>query len=384
MRNKIMRTMVIGVVAAVFCTALIGCGNDSKATQGTETSKQTEVPEVLAADDKQAEIPQTFQETINGVKFDLQVESPQNLDTGNIYHSTAVLQKPEKDKAVETFSMGRALIEERNEQGSGENGEAYESFSGRLEDNSTLYTGVTLTYNTDFFEKIYNAFHMEKTYLYNADKYPKDRIFDFATPDQAMEKVKTMINSSGYNLSEADYIYYALDYETLQQEETVTDKSGNFVEGQNTWNAEDNCYYICAEQASQGIPVYYGSQDFPQDYDENKPIQAVYSAAGLQRLDVAQIYNFELNDEKVLFTDFHTAAEKIATKYGDILTGADYTVKRAKLYQYPVKDADGNYRTHFVWMFETHETGTDSETGEAFENVLFTLIDAETGEEVAI
>ena len=62
-----------------------------------------------------------------------------------------------------------------------------------------------------------------------------------------------MINRCGYELGETNYEYYALDAETMQQQEIIADKAGdNSISEPREWNKEDDCYYFLQNRYMKG------------------------------------------------------------------------------------------------------------------------------------
>ncbi|HBA70496.1 MAG TPA: hypothetical protein DCZ40_14240, partial [Lachnospiraceae bacterium] len=336
---------------------------------------ETEQREDKAVLESATEFPENMKEIINEVEFDLKVEVPENVDLNTIKKSIAVRQIPKADNIINIFAENKNVADEYRGEFEGENSVMYDTYYAKYDDESLISIDTTLVYSTPFFEKIHSAFHVEDGELYNADKYLLPTL-NFQSPEVCFEEVKKLINQSGYELGECHYEYFSLDYNTMQQEESHVEMEGKNIESEKSiWTEEDDCYYFFAEQLHDGIPVYFGEQDFPQDSIENRPIQAVCSKDGLKRLDVAKVYTFETTDENIKLKQFDEIAQKVADKYGNILTGAKYTATRAKLYQMPVKTSAGKYEVKTVWLFEVFETGIDSETGEDFKNVLYTCID---------
>lgn len=330
------------------------------------------------------EFPKSYKNIVNNVLFDLNVEVSEKADLENLVQYYAKRQYPDSEAVRTVFTPKKTIQEENKSIGTGEDGGKFENVYRKFEDGSSLATGNTFLYATPFNEDVHNAFRFTETFLCNADRYSQDEVFAFASPDEAFQEITEKINASGYTLGEMEYVYYALDAVTMEKEEVEYSKSGEMIEGAGReWTEEDNSYYIFAEQMLGGLPVYCGYQDFPEDSLENKPIQALYSSRGIERLDVFQIYTFTGTEEKLYLSEFDKAIECVAYKYGNILTDAEYVVTRAKLYWKPIKAASGNYYLRPVWLFEVHETGNDSETGENFENVIYTFVDAVTGEEVS-
>lgn len=369
-------SIFLGIILSTILV-LGGCSteNNQIITENNAEEKLTE----------NVELPQSMDQEINGVGFKLEkIEIPENLDLNNIKKSTANRQIPDIENTIKTVGEGKNSLEEYKDQFEGENGVKYDTYYVKYEDGSLISIDTTLVYSTPFFEKIHNSFRIENTSLYNAEQYTI-RTHEFNTAEGCFDEIKTKICSCGYQPGNCNYEYYALDFDTMQQEELLMDKSGeeNVLENDN-WSSEDNCYYFFAEQIHDGIPVYTGEQDFPSDDLSNRPIQAVYSKDGLKRLDITKLYTFENLDESVTLKNFEDITNKVAEKYGNILTNAKYTVTRAKLYQMPEKAENGEYEVKVVWLFEIKESGTDSETGENYENTLYTCVDVETGEEVPI
>ncbi len=168
----------------------------------------------------------------------------------------------------------------------------------------------------------------------------------------------------------------------MAKEYRALDKSGNEISADGlSWGAENDCYFFAAVQQHEGLPVYFGSQDFPEDSESNRPVQVLYSAGGIERLEVSRLYSFSEPGDAVSLLDFGTVAETVSKKYGDVI-GASYTVKRAKLYKMPVKLADGTYDVKIAWLFEVTESGTDSDTGKEYEYTQYMFVDAADGTEV--
>ncbi len=366
------------LLTVVTLGSLAGCaGQAAAAPEGAAqkpgepgaSQEQAEMPEVT-------QLPETMKKEINGVEFDLELEVPEALDLNGIKRSTATRQAPKMDAVAGRIEESKTLVEERGTpEGEGSDSNSYYAM---YEDNSMVSLNTTMTYSTPFFEKIHNSFREE-----NTDKYTEEKAA-FGTPEECFEKLMGEMAQFGYPLEDCDYAYYTLDYATMEQEEVITDKSGEAAVSDSAWSEQDDCYYFFAEQVHDGIPVYFGEQNFPQDTLENRPLQAVYSSAGLQRLDAGRLYQFTSTGEQARLADFEEIAGRIADKYGNILTGASYKAVRAKLYQMPVDTGSGAYEVKLVWLFEVIESGKDSETGEDFANTLYTCIDAETGEEVVI
>lgn len=383
---KVRKNMIAIMLLA--CVGCMGCakeqpktdaGNESKSEDTRNTENGTESGNTGSAAGKQ-DFPEKFQESVNGVTFDTVIQISEEAELGNLHQVTATLQQPDIGKAKAMFSEGKTVTEERNETGSGEDGIEYPSYTANYEDGAFLRASTVLVYSTPVFEKVYGAFRLDNDY--NADKYSKDAVMEIGDPRTIFDTVLKNINGAGYQLEETAYDYYALDHETMEKEYRAFDKSGQEL-GADTlsWGAENDCYFFTAVQQHEGLPVYFGSQDFPEDGESNRPIQVLYSADGIERLEVSRLYSFSEPGETVSLLDFGTIAETVSKKYGDVI-GASYTVKRAELYKMPVKQVGSTYDIKIVWLFEVTESGVDSDTGKEYEYTQYMFVDAADGTEV--
>ncbi len=370
------------LTAALLSLCSVGCGEESFQADAeneisAEDTAQTE------RDVPQPDFPERFEETIDGVVFDMDLRISEEADMENLHTMTAALQQPdiEKDKAV--FAEGKTIVDEQKETGSGEDGTEFPCYTANYEDDTFLNISTNVTYShTPVFEKINGAFRLYSHY--NAERYAKDAVLEAGDPEMMFERVLKNIRDAGYELENAAYDYYALDHETMAEEFMMLDKTGEALRTEGiSWGAEDDCYFYTAVQLQEGLPIYFGSQDFPEDEESNRPIQALCSADGLERLDISRLYSFSEPGDAVSLLDLDTVVKTVSKKYADII-GPSFTVKRAELYKMPVKSADRTYDVKIVWLFEVLETGNDSDTGEKYEYTQYMFVDAVDGTEVLI
>ena len=301
----------------------------------------------------------------------------------NLHTMTAALQQPDIEKVKAVFAEGKTIVDEQKETGSGEDGTEFPCYTANYEDDTFLNISTNVTYShTPVFEKINGAFRLYSHY--NAERYAKDAVLEAGDPEMMFERVLKNIRDAGYELENAAYDYYALDHETMAEEFMMLDKTGEALRTEGiSWGAEDDCYFYTAVQLQEGLPIYFGSQDFPEDEESNRPIQALCSADGLERLDISRLYSFSEPGDAVSLLDLDTVVKTVSKKYADII-GPSFTVKRAELYKMPVKSADRTYDVKIVWLFEVLETGNDSDTGEKYEYTQDMFVDAVDGTEVLI
>ena len=328
--------------------------------------------------------PDKYTNEQNGVTFETVIDVPEKLDFSKIKTGVAKLQYPISEQAMSEIAAD-STIAHQDISSIEWKGKKIDVSYYTFEDGSTLNLDTALTYTTPYFYNVLNAFRVEKTEAFNADNYSQENNFDYVSSGDAFQYILDIINRCGYELEETNYEYYALDAETMQQQEIAANKLGdNSSSEPREWSKEDDCYYFFAEQMYEGLPIYYGNQMFPDDGVTNRPVQAVYSSRGLERLYVNNVYRITEAGEAVSLLGFDELAEKIANKYGDLLTSSSYYVNRAKLYHMPVATSAEDYELRPVWLFEIHEKGIDSETGSEYETTVYTFLDAQTGEEVTV
>ena len=370
------------LTAALLSLCSVGCGEESFQADAeneisAEDTAQTE------RDVPQPDFPERFEETIDGVVFDMDLRISEEADMENLHTMTAALQQPDIEKVKAVFAEGKTIVDEQKETGSGEDGTEFPCYTANYEDDTFLNISTNVTYShTPVFEKINGAFRLYSHY--NAERYAKDAVLEAGDPEMMFERVLKNIRDAGYELENAAYDYYALDHETMAEEFMMLDKTGEALRTEGiSWGAEDDCYFYTAVQLQEGLPIYFGSQDFPEDEESNRPIQALCSADGLERLDISRLYSFSEPGDAVSLLDLDTVVKTVSKKYADII-GPSFTVKRAELYKMPVKSADRTYDVKIVWLFEVLETGNDSDTGEKYEYTQYMFVDAADGTEVLI
>ena len=109
------------------------------------------------------------------------------------------------------------------------------------------------------------------------------------------------------------------------------------------------------------------------DSPDNAPVQAIYSARGLESLTIDYIYNFKNEQNTVALKPFDEIASVVEEKYDNILNDVNYEVTRAKLYERVYTGEDQKYAEEPIWYFEVMENGS---------NKTVMLVNAETGKEI--
>ncbi|MFP3155226.1 hypothetical protein LQZ18_12540 [Lachnospiraceae bacterium ZAX-1] len=379
-------------LAAFFISGVLlaACGKNADLMNRIDDREKNETNEKASKETNGQDIqsletihfPREYKNVIKNVTFDTVLVIPENLEQSQLKKSTAIVQMPDATKAIELFASGKKVLESDKNKGTGDNGTTYDTLYNTYEDGSAIYVDTNFGYSTPFEDKIRTVFRLDGELEPTESQFSKDKNFAFLNAEQAFFKIRESMNHIGYELSDCSYDYYALEHQVLEKQTLQKD---DFKETETSkWNDQDDSYYFFGEQMHQGIPVYYGMRDFPQDDENQRPIQAIYSANGIEMLRLNALYRFQTGEEAVSLSDFETIATNVANKYGNLLTSAAYQVKRAKLYQIPVKSATGEYEVKIGWFLEIEESGFDKEMNTDYVFTLYTFVDAQTGEEIIL
>ena len=362
-------------IAIILCvTSLSGCTQDNYDVSEAEKHKNN-------SEGSGFNLPSQYNREVNGIIFNIdQIEVADDIDLNNLFRCSVEKQKPNQNKMISILASDTKLEKEDNLEMTSIDGGTSNYYYASFSDGSSIYAydgGIKWT--TKFANKIYYSFNNQ-----NLDKYSKNELFDFMEPDDAIESVINKISECGYELNEYDYTYYALEHKIMKQEEVHEEKVGDTLDIHSKWTKLDDNYMFYITQQNQSIPVYFGTEFFMEDTDPTMmPINAMVSSNGIEEINVICLYKFVETNKKIKMIDFDICAGVVANKYGDILYNATYNVKRAKLYWVPKLNEDGSYNAALAWLFEIVEKGEDEERGQ-YEKVIYTLINAESGEEIAL
>ncbi len=142
------------LTAALLSLGSVGCGEESFQADAeneisAEDTAQTE------RDVPQPDFPERFEETIDGVVFDMDLRISEEADMENLHTMTAALQQPDIEKAKAVFAEGKTIVDEQKETGSGEDGTEFPCYTANYEDDTFLNISTNVTYShTPVFEKI--------------------------------------------------------------------------------------------------------------------------------------------------------------------------------------------------------------------------------------
>lgn len=370
MKNRILKKILFGICSF---TILTGCANHGGADLETENSSEP-IKISEKKESKDPEIPDDCHKEIDGVKFEIDnIEVPDGVDLKGLYECNPTRQIPNQDSLVEKYSTGKEVIKHDSLDTTAEDGNkgVYEYIA--FSDGSNLYASIgSISYITDFATKISYAFD-----VYNLDKYASDSEFDFMSVEESLNLIQNELAECGFELDDFDYKYYALDYETLEKEETHEEKVGDKLDIHSEWSDSDNCYMFYINPKNQGIPVYYGSENFMEDTDPTMMhIVVQVSKDGITELHVSNLFSFSRSNDEIELIAFEQCAQTVANKYGQILSDGQYCVDRAKLYFVPILEQDNSYSAKLAWLFEINEQNDG--------NKQYMLIDAENAQEITL
>ena len=173
---KVKKSIIL--VTALSCLTCAGCAKEQPepVTEMDNEIRTEETEQTENAVSGQV-FPERFEETIDGVCFDMDVRISKEADMENLHRTSATLQRPDIEKAKAVFAAGRTVVEEQNDTGSGEDGIEYPCYRADYDDDTFLNISSNLTYShTPVFEKINGAFRL---YSHNnADRYAKDAVLE--------------------------------------------------------------------------------------------------------------------------------------------------------------------------------------------------------------
>lgn len=233
---------------------------------------------------------------------------------------------------------------------------------------------------------IQNSFYPSKTVdSYNADRYSTEEDLTFMDRTEAWNYVKKALEETGLDLSAAFLqVVYSLDVETMSQEELCIDVEGNKIDEEKNpgWSKEDEGYYYYITQNYQGVP-FYPSKMLEADEETVAPLELFQSESGILFADLKRWFDIEETDELLQFTSIENVMMTIEEKYSGTIHTNPLTVKKAKLYVFPIQTDGDTYSLVPVWVCTLTENFADLGE-EAYDNNIYIPINAITGEEMLI
>lgn len=344
--------------------ALIGCAQKENGTEkSSDQTKDSSIEEAIL-------FPESYSAETEQVKFQCELEIPEDF-TG-IIHDYSVKGQVYCDsgKLYEIFAPEAELTEHHTNPAADE---MPEDNTYIFADGTAIASGFQCLYNSK------NNVYYSQLGVMDSIELASDEILSFAEPDMCIENVKETLHQLGYPADDFFYSWHSLNAEAMKSAEEQLVAQGDIPDHKRKegWTSEDDIYVIYAYQKCGTLPVFHEimslGRSLAYDTPSGAPVQAVYSAQGMESFMVNNIYTFEQAREDLPLESFDAIAKVVAEKYNSILSESDYVVTRAKLYERVYHDEKQNYAAEPIWYFEIIENGNGRSV---------TLVNAVTGKEI--
>ena len=360
-KKILLHLLVIGTLA--MCS---GCGKSTSSEESNVTTVQ---------DDKNLEAEDSFPKSYNTesesgkVKFNCTLELPENLN-GRSIQKTSVegLQDYNKDKAYAMFAEGKEIS--KKDQYDWEDGDVINYI---FSDGSSLYLDNFVNWGSAACS-LYSYLGVrsaDNIDLFSGGTVSLDK-------DSCISEIKKDMNELGYDAESLSFQAIPLSVDAMKKLRDQELSNGLLEEGKTKEpTSDDEAYFIYAYQENNGIPVFHElmsvAKQMADDSPDNAPVQAIYSARGLELLTAGYIYTFKNEQETVTLKPFEEIASAAETKYESLLNDSKYEITRAKLYERVYTGEDQKYAEEPIWYFEIVENGSSKTV---------MLVNAETGKEI--
>ena len=361
MLKKVLLCLILGtVIISSGCEKNIASEKNSKETVQDDANLKTE-----------NSFPKTYNtESESGkVKFSCTLEIPDNLN-GRTIQKTSVegLQEYDKDKAYAIFAEGKEISKKDQYDSDGVD-VIYYTFS----DGSSLYLDNYMHWGSAT-SSLYSYLGVQQSDyidLFSSGTVSLDK-------DNCISEIKKNMNELGYDTENLSFQTMPLSVDAMKKLRDQELNNGLLEEGKtNEPTSDDEAYFIYAYQENTGIPVFHElmsvAKQMSDDSPDNAPVQAIYSARGLEKISINYIYDFKNEQNTVTLKPFEEIASVVEEKYENLLNDSKYEITRAKLYERIYTDEDQKYAEEPIWYFEVVENGN---------NKTVTLVNAETGKEI--
>lgn len=330
------------------------------------------------------EIPSNFEDfSHESIVFDADIFVPEEFSTGTGYTWTCrkiVFQ----DDIKSVFNINDEEIANYNEIELNDNllGKYTDKWFELKNGATFCYGGYCLEYNTPLFYYITNCIRKDiRLESYNLDKYPEKTDLDFMPYQEAAKEVMDFLRDLGILVSD-DYNCYALDAETLRQQEDCRDTTGIWQKEnqKEAWSQEDECYYFEFKQKVNNVMISQTGYGSTSDGigNSDSATQVYYSKDGLVSLWVKHVYEVEQEKQKVELL----SAEKLENtliENQEMLIGANKkTIEKMELVYLPM--IVGMNQMELIPVWEVTQNVEYAELGVT--DLQTVHINAENGQEI--
>lgn len=336
------------------------------------TEKNVQMESDLSAEDSL--FPKTYTETTEHVKFDCELEIPEEFDAESFYLPIADgVQYLNGDAAYQKYVEGETVAETYE----------YQSGDPELPDSShyILADGTSVS--------IYGGFSYSRPeasifrqVMRESEVGASQENFSFGTGEECISQVKEALAEMDFPVEEYAFYWFSLsgeEHAALEEERLAEGSIGEENRKEGGWEADESEYEIYAWQMYQGLPVFlhYMSGNMQAAFESYQiaPVTACFSKDGMLSLSAAEPYILEASEERAVFLPFSEIAGKVIEKYDRLLLEEEslYTVERAKLAVRMYVDGQSQYAAEPIWYFEVNNNMTYTEV---------LMFNAVTGEEI--
>lgn len=359
----------------LFCLALCISAICAGCNKNIADPDQKREAEAVLTGKEEYRFPEKYEKTSDSgkVRFNCTLEIPDDIK-GQSIDAVDVEGRHccDREKAWSLFGEGKEVIEKHEipvDQGKASSD--YYEFA----DDESLGIDEGISYGSS----------NSKYYLYiGATNSDEQEVFEesevsFKSGEECIGEIKTCIDELGYHSEEFIFDSYPLNFQVMKDMEDQCIQDGSLAEEKRkeSWSQEDDAYFIYAYQKNGDIPVFHEIMSIARimayDTPDNAPIQIIYSARGIELLNINNVYQFHSGGDKILLKPFEDIAAVVEEKFENVLNDAKYEVTRAKLYKRVYLDEKQKYKADPIWYFEVVENEVSKSV---------TLINGETGKEI--
>lgn len=351
------------------CPVLAGCG------RGTAGVSENAGEETVSLEQAEYRFPEQYEKISDSgkVSFHCKLEVSENIKGQSIDAvNVKGLYQCDREKAWSVFGEGKEVLEKHGNPAT----------ELRVQSDYYIFAdGETLGINEGVNYGSSNSRSYSRSGAFNIDNQAafEEMEVSFKSGEECIAELKPIIDEVGYHSEEYVFSCFPLNSRILEELEEKQFQEGYLEEEKRkgSWSQEDDAYFIYAWQEYEGIPVFVEymsiARDFAFDTPDNAPILAIYSARGLESLNIGCIYAFENGGTQIRLQPFEEIAAVVEEKFENILNDARYEVTRAKLFERVYLNEEQKYEAEPVWYFEVVENDISKSV---------TLVNAETGKEI--
>lgn len=367
-----------------FCLLCVGCKKESDITENDPLMDKDLLQMKEEKTDMQQENKQNqtdgitfsdhYKKKYGSIKADFDVEVPADLNVESKKVDVLSRSYIDEDIAYELYVKGKNIIETHVIEPSKY---AIKSTIYLMENEEDVSTGNDFFYSSgDYtYYSESDATDEEWTELYGKHDVA------FETGEKCIEKVKEYIEELGCRADDFEFSCYPLSHIDLEsrEEEKIADGFLKSEQKKNQWSEDDDAYFIYGYQKAGQLPIIHETMmmgyQFIKDTADMAPIQAIYSARGLESLHITAFYLMEESERTLELASLDQIVDTVIQKYSYLLTDSEFVISRGKLCQMVRKNNQQGYETQPVWYFEITENNA---------KVSYMLLNAETAEEVSL